>query len=106
MDYKRTLIERLTNLLNGIGLDEVDKHDFLQHKKILGQELKLLSKLETKFKHRETKELRRGAFFARYETHFFDRIKKWFIDLRINSEMPYWDLIVAIEGVLEKKMSW
>jgi hypothetical protein len=102
-DYKRSLIERLTNLLNGIGLGVVDQDDFLQHKKILGQELKLLSKLETKFKHREIKELRRGAFFARYETHFFDRIKKWFIDLRINSEMPYWDLIVAIEGVLGKK---
>jgi len=103
-DYLRFLKKRLENLLNGYNSNNRFNYEkYAQCEKSLKKVIKKIIKLEKQIGDSEILELEYGQFFANYRGNLWQRIKKFFVERKIESLAPFWELLFEYENLLKDK---
>jgi len=101
-DYKKVLQKRVSNWLNGIGVEETGSYEVKDARKETMKVLKRVKKLEREARIREVQELKRGQYLSHHENTFFQNLRKTFLSRKLNKQLPLWDLMFNLENEILK----
>lgn len=96
--YKKQLQKRLSNIINGIEVQKVNKLKLDSLEDEITALHKEIREIETTLLKRETEEIKWGAFFNRYRKGFFQKFQKKIIEYKLNSREYVWSLMKKLES--------
>jgi len=99
--FKNQLQKRLYNIYQGIEVQKVYDDDLNKMEANIRSFQSRIEEKEKEIIEQEKQELKWGKFYAQYKDGFFDKIKKYFIDIKVESKNPLWTMKAALNKMID-----